>query len=189
MRTPEQSLDEFGAWLGTRGYASTTVCTYKSAIRLVLGEVGDDLTQERLDAVFVSLETSSRYGVARSAWTLFQRFNEGEIPKVPEDRRRTPQMTEPSLPSVVLQAVRYLKKTQHLTNAQLCKMRWADLARDENANLLFPHPKDGHPPVIMDAEIIDILRDYAQPNDHTPLVPFEPGGSVPFPLEVILSGR
>lgn len=201
MLDVEETLSLFEQWLYKQGFMGSTVPGYKSGLRLVFRHLGTVVTQDSVDRTFEALRLSSRYAAARRAWSLFRDYAQErgvEIPLGPVDKRlaRRPasKVITHELPLEVLKIVHSLAKTHKLTCIQLAQIYWNDLRIIDGWNgskqCSFPHPNgDKAHFVVMDQEVVDILRNYAQPSGDTPLIPLKPGDSVPFPLEVVLSGR
>lgn len=195
MLAEEDAIKQFAQWLYKEGYAGSTVPTYTSALRLVFRHLGDSVTQESLDETFRALRTSSRYSAAKRGWELFRAYaktKKFDLPYGPKDGRRStePVPETPELPEAVLKVARLLLRTLKLSCGDIARIYWDDAQIVEGGKIEFPHPNGKKNTFIsLDLEILDPLRNYAQPKSSTPLIPFNPGGTVPYPLELVLSGR
>lgn len=200
MLAKDDALSMFHAWLLCRGFCGSTANVYKSGLRLVLTHLGAEVTQESVDETFRLLKPSSRYSNAKRAWALFEEYAKEKgatIPSGPGDGRvrgKAALVPMSTLPPDVLEVVEFLIGKIGLTCEQITRMYWSQVVTTQTppfpGAVEFPHPnkKKGHF-VTLRGEHVAILKDWATPTENTPLIPFEPGSTIPYPLELILSGR
>lgn len=191
-----ENMSEYNLWLQTnRGYTSRTAAVYTSHVRRVLADLSlqapgtlETWTAEQVEAV-VNQGSAHQHANRRSAWNLFTGYMMAEK-SISIASARAPSRLDPALPPMprsTLDALVTMTTRLKVSMPTIERLSWRHLNVHQTGGAYLVDPLQSRTWIALPKEIVDGLREWAQPGDsgNVPLVPSAPGSLTPMPVKMM----